>query len=175
MYNRIPYGRNERNLFKYLDKMENDFWNADLAGMQQFRCDVQEGDDAYVLEADLPGFDKDDIKIDHDGSTLVITAKHPDVPVTEAEKAAAWKEHKEQDKEAIAETNAAIKECEADEKKALRRYVRRERKLGNYRRSFDLTGIDVDNISAAYNNGVLVLTLPKQSPKAPETRHIAIL
>ena len=53
-------------------------------------------------------------------------------------------------------------------------YLRRERRYGSFARSFDVSGIDESGITAAYNNGILELTLPKQVPVEPETRQIAI-
>lgn len=53
-------------------------------------------------------------------------------------------------------------------------FIRRERHTGSLVRSFDIAGIDADGISAAYNNGVLELTLPKLKEKEPETKKIAI-
>ena len=41
-------------------------------------------------------------------------------------------------------------------------------------RSFDITGIDEGSITAAYNNGILELNLPKAVPVVPESRRIAI-
>ena len=58
-----------------------------------------------------------------------------------------------------------------DEKK---RFVRIERGWGVYTRSFDVSGIDVDQISAAYTDGVLTLQLPKKVEKAPEARRLEI-
>ena len=54
-------------------------------------------------------------------------------------------------------------------------YLRRERRYGSFARSFDVSGIDETAITAAYNNGILELTLPKQVPVEPETRQISIL
>ena len=54
------------------------------------------------------------------------------------------------------------------------RYVCRERRVGSFRRSFDVSGIREDEITAAYNNGVLELKLPKQTVQAPVSRRIDI-
>lgn len=43
-----------------------------------------------------------------------------------------------------------------------RGYLRRERISGSFSRSFDLSAVDADRISAAYSDGVLTLTLPKK-------------
>lgn len=141
MFDMIPFDRNERNLFKYLDNIEKGFWDGNLSGMSQFRCDVQDKGANYVLEAELPGFEKEDISIDHDGTSLIITARH---------------------------------NSQTEEKDKKGNYVRRERKFGSFSRSFDITGVDAEHITAAYKNGVLTLTLPKQAPQAPASHRIAI-
>ena len=53
-------------------------------------------------------------------------------------------------------------------------FLRCERSYGSYSRSFNLDGIDVDKISAAYENGVLKLTLPKLVPAKAATRRLEI-
>ena len=141
MFDLIPFGRNERNLFNYLDNVERSFWDGSISNMAQFRCDVQDEGDSYLLEAELPGFEREDIGIDLDGTTLVITARHS---------------------------------SESGEKDKDGNYLRRERKFGSFSRSFDVSGVDTEHISAAYKNGVLELTLPKQAARAPQARRIEI-
>lgn len=53
-------------------------------------------------------------------------------------------------------------------------YVRRERRSGSLSRSFDVSGVDVQNISASYENGVLQLELPKKSAQKPAAQRIEI-
>ena len=62
---------------------------------------------------------------------------------------------------------------ESDEEKK-KNYVRRERYYGTIARSFDITGIDAEAISAKYENGILELTLPKAQPKTPAGKKVAI-
>ena len=47
-------------------------------------------------------------------------------------------------------------------------YVYTERRTGRMSRSFSLEGVDQDKISAAYENGVLKVNLPKMAPAAPK-------
>lgn len=54
------------------------------------------------------------------------------------------------------------------------RYLRRERRVGKMERSFNLEGIDQNNITADYINGVLTVNLPKVPEVKNETRTIAI-
>ena len=53
-------------------------------------------------------------------------------------------------------------------------YIRCERSYGSFSRSFDISGIRAGDISAAYEDGVLKLTLPKQIQRAPESRRLEI-
>ena len=117
----------------------SDFFGTNNAPME-LRTDISDRGDSFVLEADLPGFKKDDIKIDLENDRLTINAERKD-------------EHEEKGKNG---------------------YIRRERSYGSFTRSFDVSGIDTSAISAAYNDGVLTLTLPKRPELVPENRQIAI-
>jgi HSP20 family protein len=44
-------------------------------GAAQFRVDVSENDQAYVLRADIPGVKKNDINVSIDGDTVAISAE----------------------------------------------------------------------------------------------------
>lgn len=46
-----------------------DFWNKGMS------TDIQETDEAYLMEVELPGYKKDDIEIELKDNTLTITAK----------------------------------------------------------------------------------------------------
>ena len=102
------------------------------------RTDIIEEDERYIMEAELPGFAKEEISIDLNGTDLTIKAAHTE---------------------------------KTDDK---RRYVRRERSRTAYHRSFDISGIDTDNIGAEYKNGILVLTLPKKKATVPPVRKLEI-
>ena len=53
-------------------------------------------------------------------------------------------------------------------------YIRCERSYGSFSRSFDISGIRGVEISAAYEDGVLKLTLPKQTKAVPASRRLEI-
>jgi HSP20 family protein len=67
--------------FDMFDEMMPDFWNGDT-GLEKsfsgFNTDVSEKDGNYVLEAELPGFNKEDINIDLKNDILTISAQHSD-------------------------------------------------------------------------------------------------
>ena len=76
MFDLIPFGRSEKNLFRYLDNMEKSFLGDFGRNFSEFRTDIIDKGDKYILEAELPGFEKKDIKIDLIGNSLRITAEH---------------------------------------------------------------------------------------------------
>ena len=55
----------------------SDFFGTNNAPME-LRTDITDKGDAFVLEADLPGFKKDDIKIDLENDRLTISAERKD-------------------------------------------------------------------------------------------------
>ena len=83
----MPMLWSNNNLFDEMDSFFNDnFWNgmcrADDARKDtgsfasMMKTDVIEKDDSYQLEAELPGFTKEDIKIDLKNDILTISASH---------------------------------------------------------------------------------------------------
>ena len=63
----------------------------------------------------------------------------------------------------------------AEKKEEKENYVYSERRSGRYQRSCDLTGINDQDITASYQDGILRVTLPKERPgKGPEKRKIDI-
>lgn len=141
MFGMIPFDRSDNNVFDTFDNFARDFFRRSNADLPAFRTDIRDTGDSYVLEAELPGFQKEDISLELKDGILTITAAH----------------------------------SESSEKKGEDgSYIRRERRYGSFQRSFDVTGIDESAITAAYESGVLALTLPKAKPAEPETKKIAI-
>lgn len=141
MFELMPFGYRRvsaYNPFRDFEEMSRGFW--DNNNVSAFRTDITEKDGKYILEADLPGFKKEDISVDIDKDCLTITA-----------------EHKSEEKEENADS-----------------YIRRERFYGSYTRSFNVKGIDTEAITAAYNDGVLTLTMPKKEPEVPAARRLEI-
>ena len=53
-------------------------------------------------------------------------------------------------------------------------YIKRERYYGSCSRSFDVSGIEVDGIEAAYSDGILTLNMPKRAELMPVSRKLEI-
>lgn len=54
------------------------------------------------------------------------------------------------------------------------KYLRRERRLGEFSCTYTVKNIEEEAIEVAYENGVLTVTLPKKQPIEPETRKFTI-
>ena len=76
MFGITPYNnyRGVYNPFRELEKMEKEFFSAN-DGLSTFKTDIKDNGDAYLLEAELPGFNKEDIHIDLSDGMLTISAE----------------------------------------------------------------------------------------------------
>ena len=61
--------------------------------------------------------------------------------------------------------NSKEKKDEKDEKK---NYIRKERTSQSFCRQFQVSGVQKDHIQASFANGVLTVTLPKETTKQVE-------
>ena len=135
------------NPFREMEQLERSFFGDPMGGffgsrdLAEFKTDVLDEGDHYELEADLPGFKKEDIKLELQGDNLVISAE---------------------------------RHSNAEEKNKDGKVIRMERSSGSYQRSFNVEQIDKSGIRAAYDSGVLKLTLPKLQQQIPESRILEI-
>ena len=141
MFGMIPFDRRDDNLFDIFDNFQKKFFDNTNASLPAFRTDIRDQGDKFLLEAELPGFNKEDIRLDLNNGVLTIAAKHEDTTEQKDEKG---------------------------------NYLCRERHYGSYQRSFSVSGIDESAITASYENGVLKLNLPKETPVVTEARQIEI-
>jgi HSP20 family protein len=127
---------------RQFEEMSRQFDGSEMMrSASRIDVDVADDDDEFVVTADLPGFEKEDIDLSITERVLTI--------------------------EAARETGD---DFDSDE------YIRRERRHESVRRSLHLPEeVRADEASAAYNNGVLTVTVPKVvSEQEDESRHIDI-
>ncbi|MDO5563351.1 MAG: Hsp20/alpha crystallin family protein [Synergistaceae bacterium] len=107
------------------------------------KTDVKEKDGSYLIDMDLPGFKKEDVKAELNDGYLTVSAS------------------RSYDNEGKDENGS---------------YIRRERFSGSCSRTFYVGGgVKQEDIKAKFDNGILSLTVPKESvQKLPENRYIAI-
>ena len=137
----IPYTRRSNSsMMDLFDELERSMFGESGRRTPVFSTDIRDEGAHYLLQADLPGFRKEDIDLHLQDGVLTITARH--------------REEHEEKKEG--------------------KYLCRERRLGSCARAFDVSGIREEDITAAFEDGVLKLTLPKQGEPVPQSRRITI-
>jgi HSP20 family protein len=106
--------------------------------------DIQEAENAYVLDMELPGYDEKNIEIHVDGSNLSISSKQEET----------------EEKKGKNEENPGT-------------YILRERKGASFKRSFKLPeNADPEGVSAVFKNGVLSLEIKKRAEAQKRTIQI---
>lgn len=82
MFGLVPFYGRKRNLKPALSDFENfveRFFNEDMFFVpvfgQSFRVDVKETEKEYIVEAELPGMEKDNINLTYEDGALTISAK----------------------------------------------------------------------------------------------------
>lgn len=150
MFGLTPFRRDNNMLpsshdFNEIDKFFNQFFEDGFmpvfygGGSAQMKVDIREIDNAYIVEAELPGIPKEDVHIDIEHNRLNINVNHNE------------EQNEEKDN-----------------------YIRRERRMCNLSRSFNLENVDKANVTAKFENGILKIHLPKQEPGKTQSQVIAI-
>ncbi|AEH53830.1 MAG: Hsp20/alpha crystallin family protein [Heyndrickxia faecalis] len=90
MFDLMPFRRNE-DVFERMLKTFNDMFDTNAltpfnGNANSFRTDITEKEDAYLVEAELPGFSKEDITIDVNNNYLTIRAKRDQMEESKDEK-----------------------------------------------------------------------------------------
>lgn len=121
--------------FNDMQELMHDFFAPALrlreASAPRIRVDISETAQSYLLQADLPGVSKEDIKVSIDGNRVTISAELKDERVTRDDGG---------------------------------KVVRSEREYGQHYRSFVLPHeVDEAGAQARYQDGVLLLDLPKKA------------
>jgi len=127
--------------FRELDNVDRKLYGKHA--VKEMLTDVREHEDHYDVEIDLPGFKKDEIKVELNKGYLTITAS---------------------------------KGLDEDEKDKKGKVVRQERYAGVMQRSFYVgEQLTHEDIKAKYEDGVLMLNVPKkEQKKLPEEHTIMI-
>ncbi len=125
--------------FRALEGWEKEFWNPTFRS--DFRVDLRDCGNAYCIEADLPGFQKEDLQVSIQENHLIIHAK---------------------------------RQTEQEQQSASGNYICRERSYGSFNRSFDISGVKAEEITAEYTDGVLKLHLPKKEHAQPTAKRLEI-
>ena len=138
--NNRPVGKTFDNLF---DELFNGFPSAYGNTVKEdtgVAANIHETKDAYHLELNVPGRNKEDFKVNVENGILTVSFEQKD-------------------------------ENKSEEYKT----IRREYNFRSFKRSFTLGDkIDVNNIQAKYENGILKFYLPKKEELKAEVKQISV-
>lgn len=140
MFDMMPFEHRNNSMDRFFDSFFSNAFNG-LSSFSGGRTDIIDKGKNYVLQSEMPGFEKGDISIDINDDILTIKAEH---------------------------------NTQNEEKNDNGEFIRRERSYGSYVRSFNVSGVDTDKITASYNNGILELVMPKKEVETPKGTHIDI-
>lgn len=141
MFGLTPLGRNQvskrhdRDFFDFYNMLD-DFFNDNPLNSRfeinsRFKMDVKDKGSFYLIEAELPGISREEIKLDYQDSYLIISINK----------------------------NEEIN----DEKE---NYIHKERRTTSMQRNVYLRDVDVQNIEAKLEDGILKISLPKLEQKS---------
>ncbi len=141
MFNLMPYthGRREFDPFREFEKLEREMFSATRPF--GFKTDIKDLGESFLLEAELPGFKRENINVEISEGKLTISAERGE---------------------------------ENEEKSESGEVIHRERAYGAFVRSFDISSVDEESISASYVDGILSLELPKKKEEKPKSRKLDI-
>jgi len=149
MTRRDPFGEIEELLERMGREFEELGGTLDTPGGPQFTgarevaVDVIEDDESITVLADLPGFEDENIEVELQEDSLSIAATREE------------------------ERDVEVADADVDDDDAVDpdvRYHRRERRSRSVSRRIPLAEpVERDGATASYENGVLTVTLPKQS------------
>lgn len=149
MFDIVPFSRRNSVIPKTSDLFDiegifenlfNDrFFPSMYKNSSQMKVDIKENDQAYVIEAELPGVQKDEMTIQIDEDRLSISVQK--------------KEQKDEESD---------------------NYIRRERSYSAMTRSFAIANVDIDKANAKFENGLLVIDLPKRQEQVIKGKQLQI-
>lgn len=141
MFDLVPFTHPADSMFDFFNHFDDDFFRAAENSFSPCRTDVRDEGNQYVVEAELPGFSKEEISLNLENGCMTLAAQHQE---------------------------------KNDQKDKNGNYIHRERRMNSLCRSFDVTDIDTDKISAKFENGVLTMQLPKKEATKPLPQQITI-
>ncbi|OUM56454.1 hypothetical protein PIROE2DRAFT_18942 [Piromyces sp. E2] len=158
-YYHHPIDNLEKQISKAFDK--DVFKAADFSP----KINLSEDEKNYYIHADLPGLNKDQVKMELSDNDRVLTISGERETIIDNSNDEKEGQDEKEDKNENKKENK-------EEKKNNKKYSRIECSYGRFERSFSIPeNTNVNSIQAKLENGVLEVTLPKiESPKS-EPKH----
>ncbi|KAG4105698.1 HSP20-like chaperone [Neocallimastix lanati (nom. inval.)] len=181
-----PYPYLSYNPVKNLEDQISKTFNSDVFKAVDFspKINLSEDENNYYIHADLPGMNKDQVKMElsDDDRVLTISGERETI-IDNSDMNSKIDSNKESNKDSTKDKNATkdadenketIKEeqNETNKEENNKKYSRIECSYGKFSRSFSIPeNVDINNIQAKMENGVLEVTLEKIEPQKNEHKH----
>ena len=189
-----PYSYLSYNPVKNLENQISKTFNSDVFKAVDFspKINLSEDKNNYYIHADLPGMNKDQVKMElsDDDRVLTISGERETI-INNSEKNSKNDSNKDSNKNSTKDENSkkdanenkeTIKEeqketknnnkKETNKEENNKKYSRIECSYGKFSRSFSIPeNADINNIQAKMENGVLEVTLKKIEPQKNEHKH----
>jgi HSP20 family protein len=141
--------------------------------VMNYGVDIREDNDHFYVEADLPGFRKEDVDIQLENGTLTIIAeRHEEIEVPGDQSRRGQQPEQAGQGQQTGQQGQQRQEKQQQEKQGGRasgEYLLRERRVERFVRSFTLPpNVDERNVQAKLENGVLRITLNKLQESKPK-------
>jgi HSP20 family protein len=155
-----------RNLF-------DDAGDSELDLLGSYGVDIREDKDHIYIDADLPGFRKEDVNISLDKGMLTITAEHrEEISAPSPPGPQQGQEQQKQDGKPEQQQQQNQKGASSQQEPA--NYLLRERRIQRFVRSFTLPPtVDEQSVQAKLEDGVLHITLNKREDAKPKRIEVA--
>lgn len=81
MFAIVPFAKRREDVFRHLTRSFDEMWSESFFAPFRtdapvpFKTDIRETEQAYFIEAELPGFGKDDIRIEYENPYLTVKAE----------------------------------------------------------------------------------------------------
>ena len=111
------------------------------------KVDAIDHNDKITIEAEIPGLGKDEVSVDLEKDILTISGSRN------------------------SHTPDGKLNCLPESARPSVRYIRKELKRSSFKRSFKLAPeiVESSKIKADFNNGILLITIPKKEPEKPKS------
>ena len=77
MFDLTPFDKRTNNLWNYMDNLDKNFFGSwDMKELSHMKTDIIDKGDRYLIQAELPGFKKEEIHIDIKDNYLTVHAEH---------------------------------------------------------------------------------------------------
>ncbi|KAG4105700.1 HSP20-like chaperone [Neocallimastix lanati (nom. inval.)] len=185
-----PYPYLSYNPVKNLEDQISKTFNSDVFKAVDFspKINLSEDENNYYIHADLPGMNKDQVKMElsDDDRVLTISGERETI-IDNSDKNSKKDSNNDSNKDSTKDENIKDKanenkedqkkeqkkeQKEANKEENNKKYSRIECSYGKFSRSFSIPeNADINNIQAKMENGVLEVTLKKMEPQKNEHKH----